>query len=214
VLLRKLHAPAHPAQPFFSLHLDEVAAVGGLGSAGGFDKVVNAGEGVQVEQPEYPLFAFPFENARPPHIRPLCMTTAEKNRNQSEMIEIQRFPCKHRGMKSKERVLRAFGRQPGLPDRMPLQFDLCRTLIEAFAKKLGITADYALSYYEDLTYRISANEIRTALGSDCVVVGGTVRSGFVPEPVGAGVTKNSSPNRSMSRRAASNRPGAPGSGKT
>lgn len=73
---------------------------------------------------------------------------------------------------------------------MPLQFDLCRSLTEAFGKKLGIAPDYALSYYEDLTYRISANEIRTRMGSDCVVVGGTVRSGFVPEPVGDEVTKN------------------------
>ena len=93
-------------------------------------------------------------------------------------------------MKSKERVLRAFGRGPGLPDRMPLQFDFCRTLTEAFGRKLGITPEYALSYYEDLTYRISANAIRTALGSDCVVVGGTVRRGFVPEAVGGGATKN------------------------
>jgi uroporphyrinogen decarboxylase len=77
-----------------------------------------------------------------------------------------------------------------MPDRMPLQFDLCRSLTEAFGKKLGIAPDYALSYYEDLTYRISANEIRTRMGSDCVVVGGTVRSGFVPEPVGDEVTKN------------------------
>ena len=47
-----------------------------------------------------------------------------------------------------------------------------------------------MSYYEDLTYRISANGIRTALGSDCIVVGGTVRSGFVPEPVEGGATRN------------------------
>jgi uroporphyrinogen decarboxylase len=93
-------------------------------------------------------------------------------------------------MTSKERVLRAFGRGPGLPDRMPLQFDLCRTLTDAFGKKLGVTPEYALSYYEDLTYRISANAIRTAMGSDCIVVGGTVRSGFVPEAVGGGATKN------------------------
>ena len=93
-------------------------------------------------------------------------------------------------MISKVRVLRAFGRGPGLPDRMPLQFDLCRTLADAFGKKLGIAPDYALSYYEDLTYRISANAIRTSLGSDCIVVGGTVRAGFVPEDVGGGVTTN------------------------
>ena len=85
-------------------------------------------------------------------------------------------------MNSRERVLRAFGKSPGLPDRPPLQFDLCRSLTDAFGRKLGIAPEYSLSYYEDLTYRISANAIRTALGSDCVVVGGTVRSGFVPLP--------------------------------
>jgi uroporphyrinogen decarboxylase len=93
-------------------------------------------------------------------------------------------------MNSKERVLRAFGRIPGLPDRIPIQFDLCRTLTDTFGRKLGIEPDYALSYYEDLTYRISANEIRTRMGSDCVVVGGTVRTGFVPESLGGSVTRN------------------------
>ena len=93
-------------------------------------------------------------------------------------------------MTSRERVLHAFRRRPGRPDRPPLQFDLCRTLTEAFGKKLGIAPTYALSYYEDLTYRISANAIRTAMGSDCVVVGGTVRSGYAPEQVSANVTRN------------------------
>lgn len=73
---------------------------------------------------------------------------------------------------------------------MPLQFDLCRQLTDEFGKKLGITPDYAESYYEDLTYRISANEIRTELGSDCVVVGGTMASNFKPEVVSGDVTKN------------------------
>ena len=63
-------------------------------------------------------------------------------------------------------------------------------MTEAFSKKLGIPADYALSYYEDLTYRISANEIRTALGSDCIVVGGQVATGFVPQVVRPEVTTN------------------------
>jgi uroporphyrinogen decarboxylase len=71
-----------------------------------------------------------------------------------------------------------------------LQFDLCRSLTDVFGKKLGIEPEYSLSYYEDLTYRISANAIRTALGSDCVVVGGTVRTGFVPTPVRGNVTIN------------------------
>lgn len=93
-------------------------------------------------------------------------------------------------MTSKERVLTAFHKLPGEPDRMPLQFDLCRQLTDAFGKKLGITPDYALSYYEDLTYRISANEIRTRMGSDCIVVGGTTASGFEAEVVAEDVTRN------------------------
>jgi uroporphyrinogen decarboxylase len=93
-------------------------------------------------------------------------------------------------MTSRERVLRAFGKIKGLPDRVPLQFDLCRSLTDEFGKRLGIRPDYALSYYEDLTYRISANAVRTALGSDCVVVGGTVARGFFPTPVGDGASLN------------------------
>jgi len=80
-------------------------------------------------------------------------------------------------MKPRERVLRAL-RRDGLPDRVPLQFDLCRSLLEGFGKKLGISVDYTTSYYEDLTYRISANELRTAMGSDCVVVGGSLPAGY------------------------------------
>ena len=62
----------------------------------------------------------------------------------------------------------------GEPDRAPIQFDLCHELTDHFRKELGITNEYALSYYVDLTYSISANEIRTKMGSDVVVVGGTV----------------------------------------
>jgi uroporphyrinogen decarboxylase len=93
-------------------------------------------------------------------------------------------------MNSKTRVLKAFRKQTGDPDTVPVQFDLCRQLTDAFGKKLGIQPDYALSYYEDLTYRISANEIRTKLGSDVAVVGGTVARGYVPEPVSGDITKN------------------------
>ena len=93
-------------------------------------------------------------------------------------------------MNSKERVLRAFRKKDGVPDRVPVQFDLCRSHIETFGKKLGIEPDYALSYYEDLTYRISANEIRTRMGSDVVVVGGTVPEGYRPEPVHGNITMN------------------------
>jgi len=67
------------------------------------------------------------------------------------------------GMTSKERVLRAFRRTDGLPDRVPFQFDLCRKLTDHFSRKLGVDPGYAWSYYEDLSYRISANELRTAM---------------------------------------------------
>jgi uroporphyrinogen decarboxylase len=93
-------------------------------------------------------------------------------------------------MNSRERVLRAFHVVPGKPDRPPVQFDLCRSLTDHFSEVLGIPADYALSYYEDLTYRISANAVRTAMGSDCVIVGGTVREGFVPKPVSGDISEN------------------------
>jgi uroporphyrinogen decarboxylase len=93
-------------------------------------------------------------------------------------------------MNSKERVLRAFRKKEGNPDRIPVQFDLCRQHTEAFGRKLGIEPDYALSYYEDLTYRISANEIRTRMGSDVVVVGGTVPAGYKPETVRDDITLN------------------------
>jgi|APHig6443717497_1056834.scaffolds.fasta_scaffold15902_2 uroporphyrinogen decarboxylase len=93
-------------------------------------------------------------------------------------------------MNSKERVLKALRKLDGNPDRVPIQFDLCRQHTEAFGKKLGIAPDYSLSYYEDLTYRISANEIRTKMGSDVVVVGATVPSGYTPEIISGSVTSN------------------------
>jgi uroporphyrinogen decarboxylase len=93
-------------------------------------------------------------------------------------------------MNSRERVLRALRRKDGNPDRVPLQFDICRQHTEFFGRKLGIEPDYALSYYEDLTYRISANEIRTKLGSDVVVVGGTVPGGYRAAAVSGDITAN------------------------
>lgn len=80
-------------------------------------------------------------------------------------------------MNSKERVLTALRRQ-GLPDRVPLQFDLCRPLLEGFSQKYGIPLHYSPSYYEDVMYRTSGNELRIAMGSDCVVVGGGLPSGY------------------------------------
>jgi len=93
-------------------------------------------------------------------------------------------------MTSKERVLRAFRHSPGMPDRVPYQFDLCRKLTDHFQEKLGLERDYTWSYYEDLSYRISANELRTTMGSDVVVVGGEVDPAFEPAHVADDVTTN------------------------
>ena len=89
-------------------------------------------------------------------------------------------------MNSRERVLRAFKRLPGLPDRVPIQFDLCRQLSDHFGKELGIPVHYTENPYEDVTYRISANELRVAMGSDVVIVGASVSDDYhiVKEPDG------------------------------
>jgi uroporphyrinogen decarboxylase len=68
-------------------------------------------------------------------------------------------------MNSRERVLKAFKRIPGLPDRVPIQFDLCRQLSDHFGKELGMSVSNTENPYEDVTCRISVNEIRLALGS-------------------------------------------------
>jgi uroporphyrinogen decarboxylase len=76
-------------------------------------------------------------------------------------------------MNSRERVLQAL-RRDSLPDRVPLQFDLCRGLLENFGQKYRVPVHYTTSWYEDVTYRISGNELRVAMGSDCVVVGASL----------------------------------------
>lgn len=81
-------------------------------------------------------------------------------------------------MNSRERVLKAFGRIQGKPDRVPVQFDLCRQLSDHFGKELGIPVNYTENPYEDVTYRISANELRLALGSDVVVTGASVSDNY------------------------------------
>lgn len=81
-------------------------------------------------------------------------------------------------MNSRERVLKAFKRLPGLPDRVPVQFDLCRQLADHFGKELGILVNYTENPYEDVTYRISANELRVAMGSDVVVTGASVSEDY------------------------------------
>ena len=80
-------------------------------------------------------------------------------------------------MNSKERVRTALTRT-SLPDRVPVQFDLCRSLLEAFGAQYGMSVQYNRSVYEDVTYRISANDLRTAMGSDCVVVGAGLPAGY------------------------------------
>ncbi|OHD80439.1 MAG: hypothetical protein A3J97_02270 [Spirochaetes bacterium RIFOXYC1_FULL_54_7] len=80
-------------------------------------------------------------------------------------------------MISKERVRRALRRQSDI-DRLPLEFDLSLSQIERFSSIHGIPIDLTPAYYEDLTFRISANELRTRMGSDCIVVGTETGSGF------------------------------------
>lgn len=81
-------------------------------------------------------------------------------------------------MNSRERVLRAFGIIGGLPDRVPVQFDLCRSLCDHFGEKLNIPVHYTENLYEDVTYRIIANELRIAMGSDVVITGASVSDDY------------------------------------
>jgi uroporphyrinogen decarboxylase len=80
-------------------------------------------------------------------------------------------------MNSRERVAIAL-RRSGTPDRVPLQFDLSRSLGNRFSEKYGIPAQYTTSYYEDVTYRLSNNDLRVAMGSDCVIVGASLPRGY------------------------------------
>ena len=81
-------------------------------------------------------------------------------------------------MNSRERVLKAFGKIKGMPDRVPVQFDLCRQLAEHFSKEYNIPLSITNNLYEDVTYRISCNELRTAMGSDVVIVGASVSDDY------------------------------------
>lgn len=81
-------------------------------------------------------------------------------------------------MNSRERVLKAFKILPGKPDRIPVQFEMCRQLYDHFGKERGIPVTYTENLYEDVTYRISANELRVAMGSDVVVTGASVSDSF------------------------------------
>lgn len=81
-------------------------------------------------------------------------------------------------MNSRERVLKAFKVLPGKPDRVPIQFELCRQLYDHFGRELGIPVNYTENLYEDVTYRISANELRLAMGCDVVVTGASVSDDY------------------------------------
>ena len=85
-------------------------------------------------------------------------------------------------MNSRERVLKTWRKMEGMPDRVPVQFEMCRRLYHHFAHKLGIPATFTENLYEDVTYRISANELRLAMGSDVVVTGAAVSDDFKIEP--------------------------------
>ncbi len=69
----------------------------------------------------------------------------------------------------------------GNPDRVPIQFDLCKQHIEYFSEKYGIPVDISDNIYEDVTWRISANELRLRMGADIVVTGATAPEGYKPE---------------------------------
>ena len=47
-----------------------------------------------------------------------------------------------------------------------------------FGKELNIPVNYTENLYEDVTYRISANELRTAMGSDVVITGASVSDNY------------------------------------
>ena len=79
-------------------------------------------------------------------------------------------------MNSRERVLRAIKVKDGLPDRVPIQFDLCRQHVEYFSRKYAMDVDITKSIFEDVTWRISANALRVKMGSDLVIVGASPAS--------------------------------------
>ena len=81
-------------------------------------------------------------------------------------------------MNPRERVLKAFKRIPGLPDRVPVQFELCRQLADHFGNRMGIPVNYTDNLYEDVTYRISANELRATMGCDVIVTGASVSDNY------------------------------------
>jgi uroporphyrinogen decarboxylase len=51
-------------------------------------------------------------------------------------------------------------------------------LLDSFGEKHGIPVHFTTAYFEDVTYRLSANELRVAMGSDCVMVGASLPRGY------------------------------------
>ena len=84
-------------------------------------------------------------------------------------------------MNARERVMRAWKLIEGTPDRVPVQFDLCESLLEHFSRELDIPSSITKNMYEDVTWRISGNEVRLALGADVVVTGAAEAASFEPE---------------------------------
>ena len=84
-------------------------------------------------------------------------------------------------MNARERVLRSFSVINGRPDRVPVQFDLCESLLTHFSRELNIPLRVTHNLYEDVSWRISGNEVRFALGSEIVVTGTSEASDYRPD---------------------------------
>lgn len=93
-------------------------------------------------------------------------------------------------MTPRERVLKAFRKTEGNPDRVPLQFEICKQHIEYFSKKYGMEVDITDNIFEDVTWRISANELRMKMGCDVITVGASNPTGWVPTVDDKGVWLN------------------------
>ena len=93
-------------------------------------------------------------------------------------------------MNARERVMKAWRLADGLPDRVPVQFDLCESLLKHFSQELDIPLSITKNLYEDVTWRISGNEVRLALGSDVVITGASEAASFEPEINGDGTWHN------------------------
>lgn len=93
-------------------------------------------------------------------------------------------------MTPRTRVLKAFRKMEGNPDRVPLQFELCKQHIAYFSKKYDVPVDITNNIFEDVTWRISANELRLKMGCDVVTVGAATAEGWSPETLDDGTWLN------------------------